>query len=277
MQSLQEFRASKTGLWLNAHAFAEHVLCEGSTLAWSKSTEFADQYRSLQGIVEADRLSLPILGFFNDWIQRNPHILQRMTGKSRLRFALKKFLTDESMRAELTDFVGAVCAMVDAEILLELPSNSSLVSWAHMLANPGSEVATLTDVDIDSTSVYLADTVRQLKSTKLGGLVATVAEKDLEADAEAELYRPLMNVADNYRWAFAFRLLGNAAAAFNNDGYDVLGQLSSESLTQTVYTLPPEFWQKPIAIEERKRGFFYAELPAFAEPESVRRALSVLR
>lgn len=276
MQSLQEFRASKIGLWLNAHAFAEHVLCEGSPLAWSKTTEFADQYRSLQGIVEADRLSLPILGFFNDWIQRNPHILQRMKGKSRLRFALKKFLTDESMRAELTDFVGAVCAMVDADIFLELPSNSSLVSWAHMLANPGSEVATLTDVDIDSTSVYLADTVRQLKSTRLGGLVATVAEKDLDAGAEAELYRPLINVSDNYRWAYAFRLPCNATAVFKNDGHDILGKLAND-VEPSVYTLSPEFWQNPVAIEGREQGFFYAELPAFAEPESVRRALSVLR
>ncbi|MBN48844.1 MAG: hypothetical protein CMN85_04830 [Spongiibacteraceae bacterium] len=277
MQVSQGYQTLKSKLWLNGHAFAEHVLCDGSPLSWGKPAEFAGQYRSLQGIVTADRLNLPVLGFFDDWILRNPHIVQRMSGKSRLRFALKKFLTDEAMRAELIDFVAAVCAMVEAEIFLELPSNSSLIIWAHSLANPGVNVNEMTDVDIDSTSVYLADTVRQLKATGLDGIVATIAEKDVEAGAEVELYKPLINVAENYRWGFAFRRPGSSEQAFDGGDYCVLGASNGADSNSTVRMLDPGFWQAPVELTLGRAAYFYAELPAFVEPEIVRRALTMLR
>ena len=259
-------------LWFNGHAFAEHILSGGQPLLWEKPTEFASQYRSLQGILGAERLSIPLMGFLDSWVQRNPHVLQIMTGKSRVRYAIKKCLTYDALRNDMKELLSAVCSLVDAEIMLELPSNSALITWAHALANPDSTTENLSDIDIDSTSVYLADTVRQLKNVGLAGIVCTVSRPDIEAGADFELYKPIANVAENYRWSFAFRRIFNDSKTFNSGPYSCLGGVNGTNIA----TLNADFWSGKIgSIPEA--SCLYSELPTFVEPELVRGRIAEMR
>ena len=263
-------------IWLNAHAFAEHVLCGGRALPWANNTEFAEVYKKLQGILEADRISVPLMGFLDSWIDRHPHVLQTMAGKSRVRFAIKRFLTNQDLRADMLEWMTVCCAMVDTEVVLEIPSNAALISWAHARANPTAKIEPLSDLDIDSTSVYLADTVRQLKPSGIAGIVSTLSESDLNAGASVELYKPLANVAENYHWQFAFRkpLVGTQ---FDSQQYYCLGDDAGSDNTDLV-SLSAEFWQesesKTAALDSK---WAYAELPGFVEPEVVRTKIAALR
>ncbi len=263
-------------IWLNAHAFAEHVLCSGRALPWSKPTEFAENYKKLQGILAVERLSIPMMGFLDNWVAGHPHVLQTMTGKKRVRFAIKRLLTNTELRADLLELMTSCCAMVDAEVLLEVPSNASLISWAHGLANPGVTMEPLTELDIDSSSVYLADTVRQLKPAGIAGIVSTLSDADLAAGASAELYQPLANVAENYRWQFAFRK-PLVAAHFDSGQWYCLGD-GSDSENSDMVSLPTSFWRSKAEVGSALPGtWYYSELPAFAEPEIVRSNIAHLR
>tara|TARA_R110001592_G_scaffold306131_1_gene579026 strand:- start:6018 stop:6854 length:837 start_codon:yes stop_codon:yes gene_type:complete len=264
-------------LWLNAHAFAEHVLCAGRNLAWENEIEFAAQYKRLAGIVQADRLSIPLMGFLDNWLLRNSHVLPSMAGKNRVRFAVKRLLTNSALREELTQLVSACCAMVDAEVVLEIPSNTALISWAHLRANPNAHLDPLSDVDIDSTSVYLADTVRQLKHTGIAGIVATVAEQDIAASALLEHYQPLINVAENYRWLFAFRKPIAAINGFSAGKWHCLGD-DRASDADDLKSLPADFWREATPHPATQGGmWYYSELPAFVEPEVVRGTIAKLK
>jgi len=264
-------------LWLNAHAFAEHVLCAGRNLTWDNEIEFAAQYKRLAGIVQADRLSIPLMGFLDNWLLRNSHVLPSMAGKNRVRFAVKRLLTNDSLREELVQLVSACCAMVDGEVMLEIPSNTALISWAHLRANPDAHLDPLNDVDIDSTSVYLADTVRQLKHAGIAGIVATVAEQDIAAGALLEHYQPLINVAENYRWLFAFRKPIAVLNGFNAGKWYCLGD-DGASEAKDLQSLPADVWRDLASATETQGGmWYYAELPAFVEPEAVRSTIAKLK
>jgi hypothetical protein len=268
---------AKHQIWLNAHAFAENILNQGRVLQWHNPIEFAENYKKIQGVVGADRLSVPLMGFLDYWVEHHPHVLQTMAGKNRVRYAIKKLLTNETLRAELSELVGACCAMVGCEILLELPSNSALISWAHGIANPGQEVQGLTDLDIDSTSVYLADTVRQLKASGIAGVVTTLSDVDVAAGAEVEHYQPLINVANNYHWLFAFRRpLNTVSHTFNSKSWYCLGDDDCSELANLT-SLGVEFWQDASAAATDRSDWYYAELPAFVEPELVRKKIAELR
>ncbi|WP_269620703.1 hypothetical protein [Zhongshania sp. BJYM1] len=273
---LAEKYLNNSAIWFNAHAFAEHVLCGGKALPWSSPTEFAEVYKKLQGMLDADRLSVPLMGFLDDWISRHPHVLQTMSGKNRVRFAIKRFLTNPQLRSDMSEWMTVCCAMVDAEIVLEIPSNAALISWAHVLANPNARVEPLTELDIDSTSVYLADTVRQLKPAGIAGVVTTLSDADLAAGACVDLYLPLANVAANYHWQFAFRK-PVVAATFASHDYFCLGDDACSSNSDLV-SLPSDFWRSESEIPvQHNTNWVYSELPAFSEPDVVRANIALLR
>lgn len=263
-------------LWLNAHAFAEYILCGGRALPWVDATHFADVYKQLQGILAVERLSVPLVGFLDSWVTRNRYVLTTMAGEKHVCVAIKRLLTNSAMREELKDLFSEVCAVVEAEVMLELPSNTSLVSWANRQANPEAAPLVLTDLDIDSTSVYLADTVRELKAAGIGGVVSTIADADIDVGATAGHYQPLSNVAANYHWRFAFRRpIQNRSSAFDADGITVLGPVSTPA--QSVVTLPTEFWQQAQSSAGKAAECYYSELPAFAEPDVVRQKIRLLK
>ncbi len=266
-------------IWLNAHAFGENILNHGRAMGWDNPIEFSENYKRLQGIVGADRLSLPLMGFLDYWIASNRYVLNEMSGKKRVRFAIKKLLTHEALRTELNELVASCCAMAGCELILELPSNSALVAWAHKLANPGEEVQDLSDLDIDSTSVYLADTVRTLKNTGIAGVAATLSAADLANGGAVELYQPLINVAANYRWQFAFRKPVNSGTQhFASEEYYCLGA-DDCSQREELLSLDESFWQGNDALNAAcsSKEWVYAELPAFVEPELVRQRLALIR
>ncbi|WP_159267592.1 hypothetical protein [Zhongshania aliphaticivorans] len=267
---------NQSAIWFNAHAFAEHVLCGGKALPWNNAIEFAEVYKKLQGILHADRFSVPLMGFLDDWISRNPHVLQTMAGKNRIRFAIKRFLTNETLRSDLAEWMTTCCAMVDAEIVLEIPSNAALISWAHILANPNASIEVLTELDIDSTSVYLADTVRQLKPSGIAGVVSTLSEADINVGAIVEVYQPLINVAENYHWQFAFRK-PVVASTFNSQQFYCLGD-DKDSENKDLVSLASDFWRNTSStVKPHAEKWIYAELPGFAEPDVVRENISKLR
>ena len=273
---LEANKTSPAGIWLNAHAFAEHVLGNGRALPWGDVVEFSEAYKKLQGILQVDRISVPLMGFLDNWLESNPQVLQRISGKNRVRFAIKKLLTDESLRQSMTEWMTACCAVVEADLLLEIPSNTALILWAHTRANPGVDTEPLGELDVDSCSVYLADTVRHLKPAGIAGVVSTVSDADLKAGAREELYRPIANVADNYRWVYAFRK-PVASGSFMASGRYCLGD-DRCSDDAGLISLPAEFWRTDAESPPQPDvEWIYSELPAFAEPETVRSNIALLR
>ena len=144
-----------------------------------------------------------------------------------------------------------------------------------MLANPHAGVEALTELDIDSVSVYLADTVRQLKPAGIAGIVSTLSDSDIAAGASVDLYLPLANVAANYHWQFAFRK-PVVAAKFVSQNYFCLGDDACSSNDELV-SLSSDFWRSEVDANVEQSNWFYAELPAFAEPDVVRANIASLR
>ena len=122
----------------------------------------------------------------------------------------------------------------------------------------------------------MADFLRNFSDCGLGGLLLIDPMSGGPAcDAELERYRPVMNVAENYRWQLA--LLGTASAFRPNADHPSLYAIADLS-ADTAGAIPGEhFWSTGELPGDARPLFWYVEVPEDAVPESVLERLETLR
>ena len=260
-------------VWLDAEEYGSRVVLNGKSFAWNNPTEFVSDYGQLQSLLQADVAAVHLGRFLRSWLTANPAALAQMSGKKRIRFAIKRLLGMEAQRRVIRDIVSALCESRQEPLVLVLPPNGELINWANNMAN-GVEEGELTDIDIDSVSVYLADFMRTFSGLDIAGVLvelpaATAVSPDLLA-----LYSPVVNVARHYNWALGMFVSEATVEDPEELLQFVIAQQAAAGVTGLVQG--EAFWEGDCA-DWRPPHFIYSKVPPAMAPELVLDRLTGLR
>lgn len=264
--------ATSHTLWLDGTDFAKKTLLKSGDIPWMNSTETAALFGQLEGVLSADALSLPLMEVLTAWLQANPQALMDMSGKKRVRYAVKKLLTHPVFRHDLKELLSSIAGVISGDIYVVLPGNSAVTRWAHTQANPDTEPFDLSELDVDSVSVYLADLVREFKECGVKAVIATVENEDMASGARPELYQPIANVAEHYQWSFGCLLTAEAGdEGFKNGA----GMVISRGAAGNVALLNDAFWQD--GVLPQPAPVLYSPVPVDLAPEQIRKQIAGLK
>jgi hypothetical protein len=269
--------SQKPLVWLDAEAYGAEVVRNGKPFPWTNPTEFVSSYNQLQSLLKPGVAPVNLGNFLKAWLDANPAALSEMSGKKRVRFAIKKLLGLEAPRAVIRDIVSALCESVSQPVVLVLPTNAELINWANQKANPtmiqGSAPPELTDIDIDSVSVYLADFLRAFSGLDVTAVVVQLPEGSALNPELLDLYSPMINVSKHYHWAFGVQVINPEEI---NDSDEVVDLLISNHANANGQVLDAGFWKGAEAVKP-ERGFFFSEVDAKLQPEAVLERLLTLK
>jgi hypothetical protein len=265
--------ADRPLVWLEAEAYGAAVVRNGRPFPWTNPTEFVSSYGQLQSLLKADVAPVHLGRFLHAWLDANPAALTEMSGKKRVRFAIKRLLGMDGQRKVIREIVSALCDSLSQPVVLVLPPNGDMINWANTKAN-GAEPVELTEIDIDSVSVYLADFMRAFSGLDVAGVLVQLPVGTEVCPELLELYSPIINVARHYHWAMGMQVAG----ADVTDPDDHLQYVITDSVQActTGMLQAPSFWEAGVA-EWNTPNFVYAEVPTDLQPELVLERLAALR
>jgi hypothetical protein len=264
---------NKPLVWLEAETYGAEVVRNSKPFPWTNPTEFVSSYGQLQSLLKADVAPVHLGRFLGAWLAANPAALTQMSGKKRVRFAIKRLLGMDTQRQVIREIVGALCDSLSQPVVLVLPPNGDMINWANNSAN-GAEPVELTEIDIDSVSVYLADFLRAFSGLEVAGVLVQLPQGTTINPELLDLYSPVINVARHYHWAMGMQVAG----ADVSDPDDLLQYVIADTVQSctTGIVQAPSFWELGVA-EWNTPNFVYAEVPADLQPELVLERLAALR
>ena len=269
----QGVTVNKPLVWLEAEAYGAEVVRNGKPFPWTNPTEFVSSYGQLQSLLKADVAPVHLGRFLRAWLEASPAALTQMSGKKRVRFAIKRLLGMDAQRQVIREIVGALCDSLSQPVVLVLPPNGDLINWANNRAN-GAEPAELSEIDIDSVSVYLADFLRAFSGLAVAGVLVQLPAGTAINPELLDLYSPVINVARHYHWAMGMQVAG--ADVTDPDEHLQYVIADSEQDCTTGIVQAPSFWESGMS-EWNTPNFVYAEVPADLQPELVLERLATLR
>lgn len=260
-------------VWLDSEAYGRRVVLNGAPLPWNKPTEFISAYGQIQSLLKPGVAPVNLGHSLSAWLNANQGVLSEMGGKKRIRYALRKLLAMDSHRTLIREIVSGLCQSVSQPLVLVLPANGHLINWANQMAN-SAPVADISDVDVDTVSVYLADYLRNFNGLDVAGVLVQVPDGTAINPEFLELYSPIVNVAKHYHWTLGMQV----SAGTVSDPDETLQFVITDEAQQvsTGVIQKDSFWSGEEA-HWRSPGFVYAEVPEDLDPEQVLERLSTLR
>lgn len=261
-------------VWLDAEEYGSKVLLQGRPFPWTQSTEFVSTYMQLLKLLNPGVAPLNMGRFFAAWLQGNPGALVEMRGKKRIRYALRKFFGLEQQRELIRAIVSALGQSVSQPLVLVLPPNGELINWANHMANNAGP-AEISDIDVDTVSVYIADFMRLFSGLNVAAVVAQLPAGTDVTPELLDFYSPIINVAKHYHWAMGIQLNGDAQVT-DPQGllqFIIAEQAHDGSLSGRVQS--DAFWQGG-APDWQAPGFVYATVPPDLQPERVLERLQTI-
>ncbi|WNC74187.1 hypothetical protein RGQ13_09395 [Thalassotalea psychrophila] len=268
----QGIKVNKPLVWLEAEEYGAQVVRNGKPFPWTNPTEFVNSYGQLQSLLKPGVAPVNLGNFLTNWLDATPAVLSEMSGKKRVRFAIKKLLGMEAPRSVIRDIVSALCESVSQPLVLVLPENGELINWANQKAN-NAEKSDISDIDVDSVSVYIADFLRAFSGLNISGVVIQLPEGSAVNAELLELYSPIINVAKHYHWAFGVQVASPSEIS-NTD--DVIDMVLSDHNDANGEVLNSDFWTNG-SFTQPDNGFYFAHVDAALQPEIVLERLATLR
>lgn len=268
----QGIKAEKNLVWLDAEAYGTVVIRDGKPFPWTDPTEFVASYCQLQRWLQPSVVPVHVGRFFNAWLDENGAVRDEMSGKTRARFAIKRFLGLAGPRLVIRAIVGALCDAVSQPVVLVLPTNGTLINWANQAAN-GTGPVELSDIDIDSVSVYLADFLRTFAGLEVAGVLLQLPTGSKVDPQTLELYSPIINLAKDYHWSFAVQVADPVEVSDPEKKIDLV--LSNHGCARGRF-IPKNFWTDGEFDRDHQGVWFAAPHPDLA-PELVLERLAQLR
>ncbi len=259
-------------VWLDGMAYGSKVLLNDKPFPWTNVTEFVSSYGQLQSLLKPDVAPLPIADFLAQWLASHSSVLADMSGKKRIRFAIKKLLGMNGPRNMLREMVGSLCDSLSQPVVLVLTPNGDLINWANQMANQAEPVQ-ICELDVDSVSVYLADFLRIFAGLDVAGVLIRLPE-GTEVNAELlDLYSPLINVSRHYKWAVGVQVDKPVSI---DDSDSLLNYVISNRSEANGQVLDADFWSGG-SFNKTPSNFYYAEIDPSLQPELVLERLASLR
>lgn len=259
-------------VWLDADEYGSRVINNGKPFPWTNPTEFVSKYTQLQSLLKPGVAPVNLGQFLKTWLDANSGVLSEMSGKNRIRYAIRKLLGMQPPRSVIREIVSALCQSVSQPVVLVFPENGELINWANQRAN-NAPAAEITDIDVDTVSVYLADFMRTFSGLDVAGVLVRLPEGTALNPELLELYSPLVNVAKHYHWAFGVQV-NNLTEL--NDSEEQVAFVIGNHADANGKVLGDIFWDTGDR-ESSGDGFYYSEVPAELEPELVLERLACLR
>ncbi len=263
--------SQKPLVWLEAEAYGAEVVRNGKPFPWTNPTEFVSSYGQLQSLLKPGVAPVNVGNFLKSWLDANPAALSEMSGKKRVRFAIKRLLGLEVPRTIIREIVSALCESVSQPVVLVLPTNGELINWANQKAN-GTKPQQLTEIDIDSVSVYLADFLRAFSGLNVAGVLMQLCEGQAVNPELLDLYSPIINVAKHYHWALGVQVQNPTEL---NDSNAALDLVISNHPAANGQVLGTDFWEG-VETAQPETGFYFGEVDAALQPEVVLERLATL-
>lgn len=269
-------------VWLKSSAYTTRLLLGEAGDPWESAAQYLAYFSQAHGLLRPDVAVVEVGELYDSWLARHPDLRAELGAKRRLSYPLRKLLEPEAPRAVLAEVLEAVAAHLRGQVplVLAMPSPRAWLYRANLLAGR-------TDVELEADGVedaamYVADLLRVVSHLPVSGLL-------LEEDSacagqgviDAELYRPLLNVAHHYRWAVAMRL-----------GLEPLPVWPAAAEVQAVIGAPAllegasqaggvdvggDLWSGQLVPALGATQFYFAEVPRAHRPELVLESLARLR
>ena len=256
---------SRPLIWLDAEEYGSRVVLNGKPFPWNNPTEFVSGYGQVQSLLKANVAPIHLGRFLHSWLAANSPALTEMSGKKRVRFAIKRLLGMEGQRQVIREIVSALCESRSEPVVLVLPPNGELINWANSKAN-GAEPVNLTDIDIDSVSVYLADFMRSFSGLNIAGVLVELPHGEEVNPDLLELYSPIINVAKHYHWALGMAVSGAGVQDPEEKLQFVVSDQAAETITGLIQN--DAFWRGE-PCNWKAPHFVYATVPPDMTPELV--------
>ena len=268
-------------VWLKSSAYTRRLLLGEGGDPWLSGAQFLAYFSQAQGLLRPDVAVVEVGELFDSWLARHPEVRAEMGSKKRLSFPLRKLLEQEEPRLLLAEIVEAVLANLRGQtpLVLAMPSPKHWLYHAN-------ELAGRTDIELDpdgieDAAMYMADLIRSVSAHPVGGVLLEEHPDDASmGETDIERYRPLINVTRHYRWSIALRPQGDAVQAS-----PALADFDAV-ISPTVRVPVPASTGRDVgsvlwsgeALPALETGqFYFAEIPATQQPESVLENLARLR
>jgi len=261
-------------VWLDAEGYCSRVLLNDKTIPWTNTAEVVSIFGQIQGLLKADVAPVHLGNFLRAWLAANTIALAEMRGKKQARFAVKRLLGVEALRQLVHETVSSLCGSLSQSVVLVLPPNRELISWVNHETN-GMGFNVITDMDVDSVSVYLADFLRIFSELDVAGVLLQLPEGTAVNPRLLELYSPIINVTRHYKWAFGMEV---SAPGEVNDPEKQLQYIITDDVQScsTGLVQTRAFWDTG-TVKWEVPHFVYAEVPPGLQPELVLERLASLK
>jgi len=267
---IEYFQDAASAVWLDDALYAERLLAAGET-PWLDSGEYVSFRRQAAALLKSDILALSLGRATEAWVRAHPGLGAAMAAKKRNVAPLRVLLGDTDLRAHLLDLAqGLHACFLDVPFVLTLPSPPRWVTDAHRLAHGAESELAVGEDETDSAAVYIADFLREFAEVGCAGILLEESTDSTPRSAdEIEWYRPVINVAEHYRWDIGLRT-GNGAPLPPGSGpvsFTIAAQTTSDGLGGVAVTA--DFWDGAAVPEVPAGGFLFAEIPPDGRPETI--------
>lgn len=194
--SISQFAAGDKAVWIDYYTYAAKLLA-GGQVPWLDAAAFMAFHSKAQGLLKSGVIALPMEPMVRAVVAADEAIVANMRGKSRTTFPLRKLLEEPALRSALTGLLAPLrAAHASRPLALLLPSPRAFLALAYELAF--SEKAEISDDDVSSAAVYLADLLREFAASGIDAVV--LVESGAGHDADLAEVEPIANKALDYRW-----------------------------------------------------------------------------
>lgn len=301
MNSFTERLVQPSGLlWIEYENYAGKLL-SGGKVPWLEVDQLINWQRKAAGLLPTDVVSLSVAAVVIQWLSENPKLVEAMGAKQRPGFALRTLLADPALRKHLVELSSGLRACFPkTPLALVLPSPAVWVSLAHEQAFPGEKIAVEIDIvdsldqeiaahkrlrqaavidmdAIDSAAVYIADFLRGFSDAGIDILLLEESSESEPSSQEViDLYKPLLNLSDHYRWALGIKVpTGSAIESLSGPDFWIAPR--SVPGVPLGLSVSKAFWSGEAGPKRPDVGFVFLEIPANENPEHVLERLSALR
>jgi hypothetical protein len=194
--SISQFAAGEKAVWIDYYAYAARLLA-GGRIPWLDATAFMAFHSKAQGLLKSGVIALPVEPVVRAVVAADAAIAETMRGKSRTTFPLRKLLEEPALRSALSGLLEPLrAAHAGRPLALLLPSPRAFLALAYGQAF--GETADISEDDVSSAAVYLADLLREFASIGLDAVV--LVESGVTSEADLAELEPVANKAQDYRW-----------------------------------------------------------------------------
>ncbi|CAA0200289.1 hypothetical protein OHW31_07400 [Acinetobacter baumannii] len=257
--------------WLQADAYAKRILL-GSVTAnpWENVSGYVTWFSQAQNLIKSHVSVISIAEVFDRQVEKEGGLEGKLGNRKKAKVAIRRLIELEDARTLINEVLTAVLDQATQPVVVSMPSPKAWLYHATRLA--GLDTQDICDEDIEDAAAYIADLLRALSSHQLAGvLLEEMADDPQWSDAQVQYYRPLLNIAQHYRWSVVLRLPHDASISTDVSQHfaAVIGNIRSNQKTSTGVDVSLQFNQE-LGVPALSSGeFYFIEIDENSLPEKI--------